>query len=155
MNTWVKTILDAPSKTRTNLKNAVLEGFKYYGAKFHKIGTNDNWEASEDLIEHLKGPIVWEAVKLDPNVKKLHDDLKNERGYQFVGIVPWVDYIMVSGNQEKLSALWNHEFGSASLMYKIDGVPGVVIINPDMDLHDSTANKIPGNTKERMMGLGG
>jgi hypothetical protein len=155
MYTWVKTILDSPSSTRKKLKAAVLEGLKVYNAKYKKNGEKASWDESSNIQDYLEGPTEWKLQSLDPTAKKFYQDLKNEKGFHYVGIVPWVDYIMESGSQEKLAAIWNHELGSAGLMYKVNGLPAVLIVNPDLDLHDSTANKIPGNTIERMMGLGG
>lgn len=155
MNTWVKVILDSPSKVRKNLRMAVLNGLKTYNAKFKKTGVNESWDQTNDVAEYFRGPNLWKITKTDEAVRKFHNDLKNERGFEFVGIVPWIDYIMESGSQEKLEALWNHEFGSASLLYKVKGLPALVIVNPDMALHDATVNKIPGNTKTPMRGISG
>lgn len=168
MNTWIRTILDSPTSTRRALKEAVLNGLKKYNAKYKRkkgLGLSpEEWSevayqmaknGEMSLEDYFAGPTPSEITSYDPTVLQFYKDLKAERKFEYVGLVPWIDYMMEHGSKAKLEALWNHELGSAGLIYKIKGLPAFVVLNPDMDLHDATVNKIPGNSKREMRGISG
>lgn len=156
MYLWVQTIRKAPSKVRRKLKEAVLEGFKGYNAKFKKVGKNENWPNTDNLMDYFRGPDLYEVQSYDPKVLEMYNKLKKEQEFQYVGIVPHYDYYMENAvTEEDMQAQWNHEKGSAALLYKMKGLPIFLIVSPDADLHDSTYNKIPGNRKIPMRGGSG
>lgn len=143
MQSWATTVLNASSRARTEIKDAVLEGVKYFKAKFKKVGQNE--ADSPTLEELLQGPHKYKLSSYDEKAKQLFHDLKNEKGVQFIGFVPEINYMKETGPKDHLDAIWNHPFGSPALLYAHKDLPILIIAGPDIMFNDSIVKSIASN----------
>lgn len=163
MYIWVSTLFQMSRSARRKLKDAVLEGMKYYNAKWKATGEAlSEQEFSENmdqmsLEEFLQGPKPHKVSSFDPEVQKFVSNLKNEKGFKFIGFSDVITYIKESGSDDQMQAIWEHPFGSAALLYKVEGLPALIIAGPDIELNDSIRNRIPANRhrKETTIGVTG
>lgn len=143
MQSWASTILNASARARTEIKNSVLEGVKYFRASFKKSGENTLKDPTLD--ELLQGPDKYTPAKLNKEAEQLYKDLKNQKGVQFVGFVPEINYMKENGPQNHLDAIWNHPFGSPALLYAHKELPILIIAGPDIMFNDSIVKSIKSN----------
>lgn len=178
MYIWVSTLFQMSRSARAKLKASVLEGMKYYNATWKPVRKNFQTPKEEDdekvahknaekeflknmdnltLEQFLQGPKPHKVSSFDPEVQKFVDNLKNEKGFKFIGFSDVITYIKESGTEEQMQAIWEHPFGSAALLYKIEGLPALIIAGPDIELNDSIRNRIPANRhrKETTYGVTG
>lgn len=150
--TWVLTLTNSPSATRKKVKKAIFEGMKYFNAKFKKIGPK---ESHKNVLSELEGDTEYSVKSYDPDVMAFIKQLEKEQGFEFIGFSDQITYIKESGSKDQLEALWEHPFGSPTLLYKIKGLPALIIAGPDIEFNDSIRNKIPSNNREKTYGVTG
>lgn len=145
MKTWVAVLLDSKQSFRTELKKSVLEGMKYFKAEYKESGEVDMTKAST-LKQLLSGPISYLLKSKNKEVEKLVKDLKGEKGgLKFVGFTPHIQYIKERGPSEHLEVRWEHEFGSAALVYAHKKLPIIILAGPDIMFDDSMVGNIKRN----------
>lgn len=151
MYTWVNTVLFSSRATRRKLLHAVLDGISICNAKFKKIGEKTEYKSLEDELE---GVTEYKVVSKDSACEKLARDLKNENGFELIGFTDQITYIKENGPNDHLEAIWEHPFGSPALLYKVKGLPALIIAGPDIDFNDSMRNKIKSNSATRTKTFG-
>ena len=150
---WASTIINAPKATRTKLKAAILEGMEFYNAKFKVIGEKD-LKAGGGLEDQLEGNIEYKVTSKDADIMAFIKKLRAEKDFEFIGFSDQVTYIKENGTGEQLNALWEHPWGSPMLMYKIKGLPALIIAGPDIEFNDSIRNGIKSNKNTRVKTYG-
>lgn len=144
--TWVTTILFGSRTARKKLKEAVLQGIGLYGAKFKSLGKKENYK---NLQDELEGVMNYEITQKNSEIQNFLKNLKSEKDFDFIGFCPEISYIKESGPNDQLEAIWEHPFGSPTLLYKVKGLPALIITGPDIDFNDSMRNKIKSNSATR------
>lgn len=145
IQTWVTTILNAPASARKKIKSAALEGMKFFGATWKN--TDQEVEGPAQTIKDL---LTGDKLKSkDPNVQKLVADLMKEKAMKFIGFVPEITYIKESGPKDHLETMWEHPFGSPTLLYAHEELPVLIIAGPDIMFNDSMVRSIKSNSKRQ------
>ena len=127
LQTWVTVLINAPQKARTKVRKSVLDGMKYFRAKWQKIGTK---------------PEDFKLISLNKEVEQFVKSLEKQTGLDFVGFVPDITYIKETGSQDQLDVLWEHPFGSPALLYAHKELPVLIIAGPDIMFNDSIVKSL-------------
>ena len=113
--TWVRDLLSFPVSARKKVRRIILKG----------------------ILNFKKGKPSQEANEFIDGLKK---------NGQFIGFATNVSYVMEdSPNDEELNALWVHPFSEPTLLYKLKGLPVLIVTNPNIEYNDSVLNKIDNN----------
>ncbi len=113
--TWVKDLLSFPVLARKKIRRLVLKG----------------------ILNFKKGKPSEEAIELIEGLKK---------NGQFIGFATNISYVMEnSPYDDELDSLWVHPLSEPSLLYKLKGLPVLIVTNPNIEYNDSVLNKIEYN----------
>jgi len=150
IQTWVTTVVNASANSRTKIKNSVLKGMSFFGAKW----SPDTYEGGGPAIT-MEDLLTADKLKSkNPQVNKLINDLQKENNLSLVGFVPEITYIKVKGSKEHLETMWEHPFGSPTLLYAHKTLPMLIIAGPDIMFNDSMVKSIKSNSSRQGKVLG-
>ena len=92
----------------------------------------------------LDGILKFKDGKETKEARELIEGFKNNS--QFIGFATNISYIMEnSKHEEELESIWVHALSQPSLLYKVKGLPVLIVTNPNIDYNNSVLNKIDGN----------
>lgn len=112
---WVKDMLSFPVSARKKIRRLTLDGI----LKFKKGKVS---KESQEFVDGLKA------------------------NGQFIGFATNISYIMENAKyDEELDSIWVHALSQPSLLYKLKGLPVLVVTNPNIEYNDSVLNKIENN----------
>lgn len=112
---WVELLLNIPSKTRKKMRKICLNGLNLF----------------------KKGKPSQEGSEL---VRFLKEDC------EFIGYATNIQYVMESGEtKEQEDSLWSHPFSIPTVLYKVKGVPMIVVANENLDYNNNVLDSIPSN----------
>ena len=141
IQTWVTTVINAPENARTKIKNSVLQGMSFFKAKWNSKGYS-----GEGPAKTVKELITDDELKSkDPAVVEFINDLQKQNNLELIGFIPEITYIKVKGPKSHLESMWEHPFGSPTLLYAHKTLPMLIIAGPDIMFNDSMVRSIKSN----------
>lgn len=98
----------------------------------------------------MEGILNFKRGKPSKEATEFVNYLKQEG--QFVGFATNMTYIMEnSKHADELESIWIHPLSEPSLLYKIKGMPILIVTNPNIEYNNSVLNKIEANKYNKIL----